>query len=80
MSDDALNLIVRRAAVRAGLKGADTYTAHSLRAGATTTTKAGAAVAAIAQHGRWSEKSPVVHGYIRTADKWRDNPMRGVGL
>jgi hypothetical protein len=31
--------------------------------------KAGVPVSAIARHGRWSEKSPVVHGYIRAADK-----------
>ncbi|GII89713.1 integrase [Sphaerisporangium siamense] len=81
ISGHGLNLIVRRAAVRAGLPGAETYTAHSLRAGgATAAAKAGAPVSAIARHGRWSEKSPVVHGYIRAADKWRDNPMRGVGL
>ncbi|WP_424534378.1 tyrosine-type recombinase/integrase [Sphaerisporangium viridialbum] len=81
MSGHGLNLIVRRAAIRAGLPGAETYTAHSLRAGgATAAAKAGAPVSAIARHGRWSEKSPVAHGYIRAADKWRDNPMRGVGL
>ncbi|MEU7864346.1 tyrosine-type recombinase/integrase [Nonomuraea sp. NPDC049141] len=81
MSGDGLNQIVRRAAERAGLKDAHTYTAHSLRAGgATAAAKAGASVSAIARHGRWSEKSPVVHGYIRAVDKWRDNPMRGVGL
>ncbi|WP_228010472.1 tyrosine-type recombinase/integrase [Nonomuraea phyllanthi] len=81
MSGDGLNQIVRRAAKRAGLKDAHTYTAHSLRAGgATAAAKAGASVSAIARHGRWSDKSPVVHGYIRAADKWRDNPMRGVGL
>ncbi|MER7209471.1 tyrosine-type recombinase/integrase [Streptosporangium sp. NPDC000239] len=81
MSGHGLNLLVRRAAVRAGLPNAETFSAHSLRAGgATAAAKAGAPVSAIARHGRWSEKSPVVHGYIRTADKWRDNPMRGVGL
>ncbi|MFI9552353.1 tyrosine-type recombinase/integrase [Nonomuraea endophytica] len=81
MSGDGLNKIVRRAADKAGLKDAHTYTAHSLRAGgATAAAKAGASVSAIARHGRWSEKSPVVHGYIRAADKWRDNPMRDVGL
>jgi integrase len=81
MSGDGLNKIVRRAAERAGLKDAHAFTAHSLRAGgATAAAKAGASVSAIARHGRWSEKSPVVHGYIRAADKWRDNPMRGVGL
>lgn len=81
MSGHGLTLLVRRAATRAGLPNAEAFSAHSLRAGgATAAAKAGAPVSAIARHGRWSEKSPVVHGYIRTADKWRDNPMRGVGL
>lgn len=81
ISGHGLNLIVRRAATRAGLPNAEAYTAHSLRSGgATTAAKNGAPVSAIARHGRWSAKSPVVHGYIRSADKWRDNPMRGIGL
>jgi integrase len=57
------------------------YGAHSLRAGAVTTAyAAGAPVAAIADHGRWNPKSPVVLGYIRAVDRWRDNPMNGIGL
>lgn len=78
---DAINDIVRTAAVRAGLPQADTYTAHSLRAGgATSAYRAGAPVSSIARHGRWAPNSPVVLGYIRSVDKWRDNPMRAVGL
>ncbi|WP_242454723.1 tyrosine-type recombinase/integrase [Bailinhaonella thermotolerans] len=81
MSGHGINLIVRRAAEKAGLPDAEKFTAHSLRAGgATAAARNGAPVSAIARHGRWSENSPVVHGYVRQADKWRDNPMRGVGL
>lgn len=81
MSGDGLNRIVRRAAERAGLPAAQTYTFHGLRAGgATSAARAGAPVSAIQAHGRWAEGSPVVHGYIRAGDQWRDNPMRGVGL
>lgn len=62
MSGDDLNQIVRRAAERAGLKDAHTYTSHSLRTdGARAAAKASASVSAIARHSRWSNKSPVVH-------------------
>jgi len=81
ISEDGINKAVRVAAVRAGLPNAETFTAHSLRAGgATASYKAGAPVSVIARHGRWSENSPVVLGYIRAVDKWTDNPMRGIGL
>jgi integrase len=81
ITGEAINLIVRRAALRAALPNANTYTAHSLRAGgATAAARAGAGMTAIAAHGRWAEGSPVVHTYIRAADRWRDNPMRGIGL
>jgi len=42
--------------------------------------KAGRPVSFIAEHGRWSKTSPQVLEYIRPVDKWRDNPMRGIGL
>ena len=81
LSTEAINTIVRTAAVRAGLDHPEQYTAHSLRAGgATSAAKAGAPVSVITAHGRWREGSPVVLGYIRAVDRWRDNPMRGVGL
>jgi hypothetical protein len=65
--------------MNAGLTGS--YTAHSLRAGgATAAYRAGVVVSSIAEHGRWAKNSPVVLGYIRSVDKWRDNPMRGIGL
>lgn len=60
---------------------AHNYGAHSLRAGAVTTAyAAGAPVSMIAEHGRWNPKSPVVLGYIRAVDQWRNNPMNGIGL
>jgi site-specific recombinase XerD len=79
ISGDAINQIVRTAALRADVPNAATITAHSLRAGgATAAYKNGAPVSVIAGHGRWSENSPVVLGYIRAVDKWTDNPMRGL--
>lgn len=75
----AVNEIVRRLAHRARLDNADDYTAHSLRAGGLTASlRAGTPIGVAARHGRWSEKSPVVIGYARAADRWRDNAMRGV--
>ena len=57
------------------------YGAHSLRSGAATTAyAAGAPVSAIAELGRWNPKSPVLLGYIRSVDKWRNHPMKGTGL
>lgn len=81
ISTDGINRAVRAAAVRAGLPSAESFTAHSLRAGgATASYRAGASVSEIAKHGRWAENSPVVLGYIRSVDRWTDNPMRAVGL
>lgn len=81
MSGAAINERVRTLAVKAGVPKAATFTAHGLRAGGPTeAAKAGQPVAFIAAHGRWSKTSPQVLKYIRAADKWRDNPMRGIGL
>ncbi|MEW9554977.1 site-specific integrase [Nonomuraea sp. NPDC050783] len=81
LTPQTINLIVKRAAEAAGLEDAAAYTAHGLRAGgATSAAKAGAPMSAITRHGRWADGSPVVAGYIRQADKWTDNPLRGIGL
>jgi integrase len=73
--------IVRRRALAAGLKDASKYKGHSLRSGGASAAYAtGAPVAGIAGHGRWAEQSPVVLGYVRAVDKWKNHPMRGVGL
>lgn len=81
MSGAAINERVKVLAERAGVEGAEKFTAHGLRAGGPTeAARRGVPVAHIAEHGRWSKASPVVHEYVRTADGWRDNPMRGIGL
>jgi site-specific recombinase XerD len=81
MSGAAVNERVKVLAKRAGVKGAELFTAHGLRAGAPTeAARRGVPVAHIAEHGRWSKSSPVVHEYVRAADAWRDNPMHGLGL
>ncbi|MEU8278399.1 tyrosine-type recombinase/integrase [Microbispora bryophytorum] len=81
MTPEAINLVVKEAARAAELPHADRYSAHGLRAGgATDAADAGATMSGICQHGRWSEKSPVVMQYIRHRDKWKNNPMLRVGL
>ncbi|MDP9358459.1 MAG: site-specific integrase [Chloroflexota bacterium] len=81
LSGDAVNDVVRAAAVRAGLHNAERITAHSLRAsGATAAYKSGAAVSTIASHGRWAPGSPTVFSYVRAADRWSDNAMAAVDL
>ncbi|MFE9432834.1 tyrosine-type recombinase/integrase [Streptomyces sp. NPDC006640] len=81
MSGAAINERVRALAVRAGCPDAAKFTAHGLRAGGPTeAAKAGHPVSFIADHGRWSKTSPQVLEYIRPTEKWRDNPMRGIGL
>jgi len=77
LSTQAVNDIVKRCAARAGLDPG--YTAHSLRAGAATIAYMnGAPISTICRLGRWKQGSPVVLGYIRAVDQWKDHPFRGV--
>lgn len=81
LTGHSVSEIIRSAARRAKLPEPDKYTGHSMRSGAPTSAyAAGAPVSAIAEVGRWSPRSPVVLGYIRAVDKWKNHPMRGVGL
>lgn len=81
LSGAAVNEVVQRLAVAAGLPNAVDFTAHGLRAGGPTeAAKAGHPTSFIADHGRWSKTSPQVLEYIRPVDRWKDNPMRGIGL
>ncbi|MGV9779619.1 site-specific integrase [Streptosporangium sp. NPDC003464] len=81
LSGVTLNTIVKDAALRAGLADAERYSAHGLRAGgATTLADANVPTGKIAEQGRWKPTSPTVHGYVRTVDRWKDNPMGRAGL
>lgn len=81
LGSGAVNDIVRGLARAADVPNAETFTAHSLRAGgATVAYAAGVPVSVIARHGRWAPDSPVVLRYIRAVDRWKDNAMRDVGL
>lgn len=78
LSGAAVNDLVKRLAAKAGVAN---VTAHGLRAGAPTdAARKGVPTSLIADHGRWSKTSPTVLAYVRTADKWRDNPLIGIGL
>lgn len=73
-----VNHAVRAAVRRAGVAEADSYTAHSLRAGGLTDALLRKVLLSVAaKHGGWDEKSPVVLSYARAADRWRDNAMAG---
>lgn len=57
------------------------YTGHSLRRGlATEAREAKHDIVSIARHGGWVENSRSLYGYIEQVDKWRDNPLNGIGL
>lgn len=78
MTPQAVEVVLRRAALRAGLD--PKFTPHSLRSGgATQAYQAGADLLKIARHGRWQPGSKVLLGYIRTT-RIEDNPMDGIGL
>lgn len=73
--------IVRGAAERAELRDAEMFSAHSLRSGfATTAADQDVPMSEIARHGRWSEKSPVVMGYVRAQRAWDDSPLQRFGF
>lgn len=75
-----VEIVIARAAVKARLADAAELKPHGLRAGGATEAYAsGADILAIARHGRWSDRSPVVFKYIRGIDRWARNPMDLVG-
>lgn len=81
MTGQSIGAVVRNAAIAAGLPNPASYTGHSLRAGAATSAFAsGAPSTAVYDQGRWSEKSPTAQSYNRAVDRWKNNPMRGIGL
>lgn len=74
-----VNAMVKARARQAGLVNPDGYSGHSLRSGGMTASlREGTPLGVAAAHGRWSPTSPVVIGYARTEDRWRDNAMKGV--
>lgn len=81
LSGQGVGLVLQRLAAAAEPGSVPALTAHSLRAGfATVAYQAGADTLSIARHGRWKDGSPVLLGYVRNVDRWRSNPLAGVGL
>jgi hypothetical protein len=81
LTGQAVAHLVRRAAGRAGLDNTSLYSGRSLRRGfATETNRADADPLRIARHAGWTDGSPVLAGYIDTVDRWKANPLTGVGL
>ncbi len=81
LTPEAVNHVVRRRARQADLPGWETVSAHSLRAtGATLAAWNDVPAGVIAEHGGWKPTSPTVHGYMRTANQWKNNAMRGTGF
>ena len=81
LTPESINRIVRRRARQAHITGWEQVSAHSLRAtGATLAAWNDVPAGVIAEHGGWKPTSPTVHGYMRTANQWKNNAMRGTGF
>jgi site-specific recombinase XerD len=81
ISGQAVALIVAKAAVAAGLDPEACWSGHSLRRGfATEAYAAGADPLRIARHGGWRDGSSTLLGYIEEVERWKANPLVGVGL
>jgi len=81
LTGQGVALVVRRTALAAGLDPAAAWSGHSLRRGfATATYAAGADPLRIARHAGWRDGSATLLGYIEDVDRWKTNPLTGVGL
>lgn len=81
LTGQAVAIVINRAALRAGLDSNAAWSGHSLRRGfATETYRAGAHQFSIARQGGWKENSAVLAGYIEEVERWKKNPLIGVGL
>jgi site-specific recombinase XerD len=80
LSDQAVALIVRRAAERAGLPDPEAFAGHSLRSGcATQAAMEGAPERAIMRQGRW-RSTATVRRYIHSGGLWQENASAWLGL
>lgn len=81
ITGQAVAIIVRRTALRAGLDAASAFSGHSLRRGfATETHRQGKNPLRIARHGGWKDGSTTLAGYIEDANQWEDNALTDVGM
>lgn len=80
MDGASLEIIIAKRSLQARINNSHELRPHGLRAGgATETWLAGADILSIARQGRWGERSPVVFGYIKDADRRRRNPVAALG-
>lgn len=80
LAPETVELVIARAAIRAAVPNATKLRGHSLRRGGATDAYAGGAdILAIARHGRWGERSPVIFRYIEDVDRWQRNALAGIG-
>ena len=80
LSGWAINEIVQRAGLAAGID-VPKLTAHSLRAGGASGAHLGGAdLLTTGRHGGWTDGSKALLGYIRDVDRWARNPMYKAGL
>jgi site-specific recombinase XerD len=81
LTGQAVALIVKRAAEAAGLDPVAAWSGHSLRRGfATEAYRNGADRLRIARHGGWDDNSRALAGYVEEVDRWKSNPLTGIGL
>lgn len=81
LTGQAVAIVVRRAALAAGLDPSAAWSGHSLRRGfATATYAAGADALRIARHGGWKDGSATLLGYVEEVERVKNNPLIGVGL
>ncbi|MET8310698.1 site-specific integrase [Micromonospora sp. NPDC005173] len=81
ITGQAVAIIVRRAALAAGIDAASAFSGHSLRRGfATEARRAGHDQIRIGRHGGWKDGSATLAGYMEDVDRVISNALAGVGL
>ena len=81
ITGQAVALVVRRAALAAGLDPEAVWAGHSLRRGfANEGRRAGHDQVRIGRHGGWVDGSRALAGYFEDSDRWTENPLIGIGL
>ena len=73
MTGDAVNEILKKHALAAGIENATDFSSHSMRRGlATTASRDGVSLSAIMRQGRWKQVSTVME-YIEAAQRFEEN-------
>ncbi|OWV04719.1 hypothetical protein B5D80_19705 [Micromonospora wenchangensis] len=81
ITGQAVDIIIKRTALAAGLDAASAYSGHSLRRGfATEARRAGHDQIRIGRHGGWKDGSTTLAGYMEDVDRVTSNALTGVGL